>query len=149
MRRSCADANMAYSLSQHVFILECYSPSKSFAVFREAFSCLYSNNEAPNETRARRLITKLQDTGSVCVTSDNIAIEQLKLLPFRFNAVYQLQQWNTVATNLYSCCFCPFIHEQLYGLRLIYMKHSVQTLDRWLKASRTTPSSLLWISSVI
>jgi hypothetical protein len=57
---------MQTSRAERVFILEHYFASKSFAVVREAFSNVYSDNEVPNKTTIHQLVTKFLDTGSVC-----------------------------------------------------------------------------------
>jgi hypothetical protein len=64
MRESCAGTNMVYSRAEHVFILENYFASKSFAAVREAFINAYPDKEVPNRT-IHRLVTKFRDTGQV------------------------------------------------------------------------------------
>jgi hypothetical protein len=75
---------MVYSQAEHVFILEHYLASKSFAAVREAFSNVYPDNEVWNKTTTHRLVTKIRDTGSVCVCS---------------------RRWYTSAVNLSSSFF--------------------------------------------
>jgi hypothetical protein len=53
MRKSCADANMAYSRTESVFILEHCFASKSFAAIREAFGNAYPDKEVPNKTSGK------------------------------------------------------------------------------------------------
>jgi hypothetical protein len=62
----CADANMAYSRAEHVFILEHYFATKSFAAVREAFSNAYRDKEVPNKT-IHQVVTTFRETESVCV----------------------------------------------------------------------------------
>jgi hypothetical protein len=69
LRKSCSDANMEYSRAERVFILEHYFASKSFAAVREAFSNAYPDKEVQNKTTVHQMVTKLRDTGSVCVSS--------------------------------------------------------------------------------
>jgi hypothetical protein len=57
---------MVYSRAEHVFILEHHFTLKSFAAVREAFSNPYPDKEMPSKTTIHRLVTKFQDTGSVC-----------------------------------------------------------------------------------
>jgi hypothetical protein len=51
---------MVYSRAEHVFILEHYFASKSFAAVREAFSNAYPDKEVPNKTPTHRLVTKFR-----------------------------------------------------------------------------------------
>jgi hypothetical protein len=51
---------------EHVFILEHYFASKSFAAVREAFSNACPDKEVPNKTTIHLLVTKFRGTGSVC-----------------------------------------------------------------------------------
>jgi hypothetical protein len=51
---------MVYSRAEHVFILENYFASKSFAAVREAFSNGYPDKELPNTTTIHRLVKKFQ-----------------------------------------------------------------------------------------
>jgi hypothetical protein len=44
LRKSCADLNMVYSQTEHVFILEHYFTSKLLAVVHEASSNIYPDN---------------------------------------------------------------------------------------------------------
>jgi hypothetical protein len=58
---------MVYSRAEHVFILEHYFASKSFAAVREAFSNSYPDKEVPNKTTTiHLLVTKSRDTGGIC-----------------------------------------------------------------------------------
>jgi hypothetical protein len=65
LRKSCAVANMVYSRSERVLILEHYFTSKSFAAVREAFSNAYPDKELLNKTTIHRLVTRFRNTGSV------------------------------------------------------------------------------------
>jgi hypothetical protein len=58
---------MVYSCAGHVFILEYYFALKLFAAVHEAFNIVYSEKEEPNKTTIHQLVTKLWDTGSVCL----------------------------------------------------------------------------------
>jgi hypothetical protein len=87
---------MVYSRAERVFILEHYLVSKSFAAVREAFSSAYPGKKVPNKTPIHQLVTKFRDIGSVLsVTSARRATKQLKLRPYQFQAVHQLQQRDT------------------------------------------------------
>jgi hypothetical protein len=95
-----------------VFIPEHYFASKSFAAIREAFSNAYPDKEVPNKTTIHRLVTKFRDTKSVCaVISAHPATKQLKLRPYRFQAVHQLQQRDTAARIQYCYWFRRFVRE--------------------------------------
>jgi hypothetical protein len=65
--RNCAGANMVYSRTERVFVLEHYFASKSFIAVHEAFRNAYPDEEVPNKTTIHRLVTKFLDTGSVCL----------------------------------------------------------------------------------
>jgi hypothetical protein len=54
--RSCAGANIVYSRTERVFILEHYFAFISLAAVREAFSSAYPDKEVPNKTKVHRLI---------------------------------------------------------------------------------------------
>jgi hypothetical protein len=82
---------MVYLRAERVFVLEHYFASKSFAALREAFN--NAEKEVPNKTGY-----KISEHGKcLSVTSAHRATKQLKLLPYRFQAVYQLQQRDTAA----------------------------------------------------
>jgi hypothetical protein len=66
-RKSCAGAKMVHSRAERVFILEHHFVSKSFAAVREAFSNAYPDKGVPNKTTVHLLVTKVRDTGSVCL----------------------------------------------------------------------------------
>jgi cobalamin biosynthesis Co2+ chelatase CbiK len=74
-----------------------FSKSLSFAAVREALSNVCPDKEVPNKTTVHRLVTKFRNTGNVCVTSVHRATKQLKLRPYRFQVVHQLQQRDTAA----------------------------------------------------
>jgi hypothetical protein len=67
LRKSCAGANMVYSLAERVFILEHYFVSKSSAAVREAFSNMYPDKEVPNKTTIHRLVIEFRIIGRVCL----------------------------------------------------------------------------------
>jgi hypothetical protein len=50
-----------------MFILKHYFASKSFAAVHEALLNEYPDKEALNKTTIHQLVTKYQDTGSVCL----------------------------------------------------------------------------------
>jgi hypothetical protein len=50
-----------------VLIFEHYLASKLFGAVRQAFISAY-RDEVPNKTAIHRLVTKIWDTGSVCVS---------------------------------------------------------------------------------
>jgi hypothetical protein len=56
-----------YLRTEHVFILERFFASKSFAAVREAFSSVYPDKEVPNKTTVQRRVTAIRDSGSVCL----------------------------------------------------------------------------------
>jgi hypothetical protein len=100
LRKSCAGANVVYS--EALFILENYFASKSFASLPEAFSNTYPDREVLNKIRIHRLVTKFRGTGSACLWQ--VLIEQLKLRPFQFQAVHQLQQLQEFNRRLSQSC---------------------------------------------
>jgi hypothetical protein len=57
---------MVYSRAERVFVLEHYIRSKLFATIHEAFINVYADKEVPNKTTVHQLVTKFQDTGSIC-----------------------------------------------------------------------------------
>jgi hypothetical protein len=63
---SCASANMVYSQTECVFILEHCFASKSSAAVHEAFINVHPDEEVPNKT-VHQLVTEYQDIGSVCL----------------------------------------------------------------------------------
>jgi hypothetical protein len=89
---------MTYSLAERVFIFEHYFASKSFAALREVFSNTYPGKNVTNKTTTRQLVTKFRDI-VMCfsVATARRATELLKLRPYRFQSVHQLQQWDTAA----------------------------------------------------
>lgn len=64
--KSCIGANMVYSWSECVFILNHHFTSKSFAGVHEALSTMCANKEVQNQTVYQDR-TKYQNTGSVCI----------------------------------------------------------------------------------
>jgi hypothetical protein len=58
LRKSCAGANMVYSGTKRVIVLEHYLALKSFAAVREAFSNAYSDTKVWNKT-THRLVTSV------------------------------------------------------------------------------------------
>jgi hypothetical protein len=60
-------ANMVYLRVEHVFILEYYFASKSFAAVRKAFSNAYPVKQGPNKATRHRLVTQFRDAGNVCL----------------------------------------------------------------------------------
>jgi hypothetical protein len=103
---------MVYSRAERVFIIEHNFATKSFAAVREAFSNPYPEKAAPNKTSIHQLVTKFRDRGSV--TSVHRAIKQMKLRPYRFQEVHQLQQRDTAARIRYCHWFRSFVHERVH-----------------------------------
>jgi rRNA maturation protein Rpf1 len=83
---------MVYSRAERVFILEHYFASKSFPAVREAFSSAYPDKDVPNMTTIHRLVTKFRRQEVFAVTSAHRVTKQMKLRPYRFQAVHQLQK---------------------------------------------------------
>lgn len=78
---------MVYSRSEPVFILD----SRIEIVVRVAFYYAYPDREIPNKT-IYRTGKKNFGTQEMFVTSALLATKQLKLHPYRFQAVHRLQQ---------------------------------------------------------
>jgi hypothetical protein len=101
---------MVYSRAERVFILEHYFASKSFAAIREVFSSAYPDKEVPNKTTIHRLVTISGHRKCLYVTGAHRATKQLKLRPYRFQAVHQLQQRDTAAIIQYCHWFREGVH---------------------------------------
>jgi hypothetical protein len=56
-----------YSGVERVVIREHYFSSKLFAAVREASSNAYPDKEVPNKITIYRMLTKVWDTGNVCL----------------------------------------------------------------------------------
>jgi hypothetical protein len=101
---------MVYLLAERVFILEHYFASKSFSAVREGCSNY-------KEVQNKSIPTGNKISGhSKClpVTSAHRATKQLKLLPYRFQAVRHLQQGDAAAGIQYWCCFSRFVREWVH-----------------------------------
>jgi hypothetical protein len=94
---------MVYSRTELAFILEHYSASKPFDALREAFSYAYPGKELPNKTIGNKISGHRK-----CLSETNThrSTEQLKLHPYQFQAVHQLQQRDTAARIQYRRFRC-------------------------------------------
>jgi hypothetical protein len=101
---------MVYSRLERAFVLEQYLASKSFAAaVREAFSNAYPDKEVPNKTTTSNEISGHRKYLSV--KTAHRATKQLKLRPYRFQAVHQLQQRDTAARIQYCHWFRRYVRE--------------------------------------
>jgi hypothetical protein len=102
-----------YSRAERVFILEPYLASKYFSAVRDVFSNAYPEKEVPNKTTIHRL-EKISGYRTSLSASDHRATKQLKLWPYRFQAVHQLQQRDTAGRIQYCSWFRCFVREGIY-----------------------------------
>jgi hypothetical protein len=79
----------AYSRQKCVCILEHSFTCKQSVAVRKAFSNAYPGKEVPNKTTIFWI--------TVFVTGARLVTNRLKLQPYRFQAVHQLQQRDTAA----------------------------------------------------
>jgi hypothetical protein len=105
---------MVYSRKERVLILEHYLASKSFAAVREALTNVYPDKKVLNETST---LTGNRISGHrkyLSVTSAHRTTKQLKLRPYRFQAVHHLQLRDTAAKIQYCHWFRRFVREGVY-----------------------------------
>jgi hypothetical protein len=101
---------MVYSRAERVFILEHYFASKSSVDVREAFSNAYRDKEVPNKTTKKPTGNKMSGNRKcLFLTSDHRVTKQLKLRPYQFQAVHQLQQRDTAGRIQYCHWFPRFV----------------------------------------
>jgi hypothetical protein len=96
LRKSFSGANV-YSWAEHVFILEHYFSSKSFAAVRDAFSSAYHDKEVLNKTTPPTGNKILGHRICLSVTNAHRVTKQLKLWLYWFQVMHQLQQQDTAA----------------------------------------------------
>jgi hypothetical protein len=65
LSKSCAGADVLYSIAERMLNIKHYLTSKSFAALREAFNKAYPEKNVPNKT-AHRLVRKFWHTVCVC-----------------------------------------------------------------------------------
>jgi hypothetical protein len=97
-----------YSRAERVFILEHYFSSKSLAGVREECSNVYPNKEVPIGNKISG------HSKCLSVTSAHRETKQMKLRPYRFQAVHQLQQRDTAARIQYCHWFRRFMREGVH-----------------------------------
>jgi hypothetical protein len=153
---------MVYLRAERVFILKHYFASKSSAAVRQAFIIAYPDREVPNKT-IHWLVTQFRHTGSVCVTSAHRAMKHLNFRPYRFQAVYQLQQFNTAigfvvlcvkkfVCSSYCCvlngAYCTFTSRS-FQWQMAYPVARMFTNHRHIHGSVFTSVQLIFPSSII
>jgi hypothetical protein len=94
-----------------VFILEQHFRSKSFAAVHEALSNAYPDKEVLSVAICINISGHRK---CLSVTSAPRATKQLKLRPYRFQAVHPLQQRDTSARIQYCHWFRCFVREGVH-----------------------------------
>jgi hypothetical protein len=84
-----------------VFILEHHFTSKSFVAAGEEFSNTHPDQELPRRQQHADCSNISGHRKCLSVTSAHRATEQLRLSPYRFQAVHQLQQKDAAASIQY------------------------------------------------
>jgi hypothetical protein len=62
---------MVLTREQRIFIVKHYFRNESYALYQEAFQEVFPNDTVPNKIKTYRIITKFEETGSVCVILNN------------------------------------------------------------------------------
>jgi hypothetical protein len=57
---------------QRILAVEHYFRNESYALCKEAFQELFPSDTVPNKTTIYRIITKFEETGSVCGRTHNL-----------------------------------------------------------------------------
>jgi hypothetical protein len=125
--KSCADARMVYSRTEHVFILEHRFASKSSATVREAFSSANPEKEVPNKATIHRMEKNISERRK-CLSSDKTA--EIMAVPIQASCDngIRLQEFCTAIGSV-TLCLKRFMSCTV--LRFAFqMEHPVEIFSR-------------------